>query len=250
MKQHQSQHKFPVRIIEVDGICIYAGPCNGCPKSTEPFIKQFCSREEHTWYVQIDKDWAVDWFNTYGLKDMIPNPHLYDYALEVLNDVHSEDWSTFDDKKIANITVQATYLYGLVHARWICQTKGLAQMKAKYESGIFGKCPRFHCNGTNLIPMGTTLKPRRHSAKLFCPKCYDIYVTPKNIKIDGAHFGPAFPHMLLAEYTIFDKAGEFKPYIQTAFGFKIHKSRLSPFHPHSTNKHEEEIPELKFVPSE
>ena len=123
--------------------------------------------------------------------------------------------------------------------------KGMQAMKEKYEKGIYGKCIRYGCHGVNLIPMGTTFTLRRHSAKLYCPKCCDIYRAPDNIILDGAHFGPAFPHMFLFEYKQFDKSKEFEPFEIKAFGFKIHKGPNYRFPAHSKNKYEQETPEIE-----
>jgi casein kinase II subunit beta len=142
---------------------------------------------------------------------------------------------------VASIIIQAKQLYGLLHSRWICQSKGLAQMKRKFERGVFGECPRWNCHDQRLLPMGTTIKPRHHSVKLFCPQCRDIYVAPTTMRIDGAHFGPAFPHMFLFEYPECDAHALFRPVVLKAFGFPLHKSRRR-FEPHATNKHEEETP--------
>jgi casein kinase II subunit beta len=114
----------------------------------------------------------------------------------------------------------------------------MALMKVKYESGIYGTCPRFLCHGTKLMPVGTTLTLRRHSAKLYCPNCCDIYRPPAAVTLDGAHFGPAFPHMFLFEYGQFDKSREFKPFEMRAFGFKVRKPPGRTVH--ESNQHEYE----------
>lgn len=224
------------RRLEICGMSIFVGP-EERPDNIRPWIEQFCSATEPQWYVTVDRDWAVDWFNTYGLKDYIPN---FDLALEVLSDKRSSVWRTFSDDKIFEIVKQASHLYGLVHARWICQSRGLAQMKKKFEKGEFGRCPRVNCEGQFVLPMGTTNKPRRHSAKMFCPRCHDIYVSPISAKFDGAHFGPAFPGLFLAEYPSLDARKQFSPFVRTAFGFTITRSKLNPCLPHETNRHEEE----------
>ncbi|OHS95307.1 Casein kinase II regulatory subunit family protein [Tritrichomonas foetus] len=244
LKRHKSRFnlsmkskRFSPRVIEAQGIKVYAAPCSAKNQYVEPFISQFCKINE--WYVKVDREWAVDWFNTVLLDDMVPN---FDLALEAIGDEHSDAWKYLDDSKIQNIILQASHLYGLIHARWICQNKGLNLMKQKYEKGIYGTCPRALCKNTPLIPMGTTLKPRRHTVKLFCPRCCDIYVAPKDVIIDGCHFGPAFPHIFLSEYDKFDLRKKFKPFIQRAFGFDIYRSCNARYLPHKTNKHENEFP--------
>ena len=221
---------FTPRLTQLGGFSIYSAPCAVCPPSIKPWIQQFCSLPENSWYVPIDKEWAGDLFNAYGLKQYIPN---FDIALEMITDSHSDQWVNFNDQNIASILAQAKQLYGLLHARWITQPKGLALMKEKYECGTFGQCPRYCCKKQNLLPIGTTLKPKRHTAKLFCPRCVDIYVS-QSLKIDGAHFGPAFPHVFLFEHSELNKESEFVPFRRTAFGFSVHKPQ-NYFEPHASN---------------
>ena len=233
-RQHQN------RIIRYDNFQIYTGPCKSCPPGVEPWIRQFCRL--NSWYVAIDNDWAGDWFNQYGISS---NFQDFDAAVELIIDQHSGEWARYSEEKITLIHQEALKIYGMLHARWICQPKGMQAMKEKYEKGIYGKCIRYGCHGVNLIPMGTTFTLRRHSAKLYCPKCCDIYRAPDNIILDGAHFGPAFPHMFLFEYKQFDKSKEFEPFEIKAFGFKIHKGPNYRFPAHSKNKYEQETPEIE-----
>lgn len=231
-----SPRRFTARISHIGGFYIFAGPCESCTSTVEPWIKQFCSMPEHKWYAQIDRDWAADWFNNYGMKEQFAN---YELALEMISDKHSDDWASLSDQHLYTVLSQAKQLYGLLHARWITQNRGLAQMRKKYDHGIFGVCPRSACNSEKLLPMGTTNTPRHHSVKLFCPQCCDIYVAPTGMKFDGAHFGPAFPHIFLSEYTDLDSRKKFKPTVLKAFGFELHKS-VRNYNPHSTNHHASE----------
>jgi hypothetical protein len=50
----------------------------------------------------------------------------------------------------------------------------------KYESGIFGSCPRVYCVGCNVVPCGRSDLPGMDTVKLFCPNCNDIYVPPSS----------------------------------------------------------------------
>jgi casein kinase II subunit beta len=189
--------------------------------------------------VEIDRDWACDWFNQYGINDHFDD---FDDAIDLICDKRSNtEWKTLKDQQLHSIHQQAMRIYGLLHSRWICLPKGMALMKAKYEAGIYGKCPRFLCADTNLLPMGTTLALRRHSAKLYCPNCCDLYRPPPAVTLDGAHFGPAFPHIFLFEFAQFDKSEQFRPFEMKVFGFKVHQA--GPRSVHATNRHENEIPD-------
>ena len=90
------------------------------------------------------------------------------------------------------------------------------------------------------MPVGLSPVPNRHSAKLFCPRCADIYDPPPDKRIDGAHFGPSFPAVFLIAFPDFDGRDRYVMPRQTIFGFKIFKDR-SQTGPHGTNNHKLEF---------
>ena len=222
------------RILHIEGFRIFNGPCKSCPVVVQPWIHQLCSQPQFSFYAEVDLEYASDWFNHYGLKEMVER---FDEALELISDCHSKKWSELSEETVREILDDAIHLYGLIHARWIMQPKGLAQMKEKFEAGVFGECPRFACNGQKVLPIGETAIPHRHSAKVFCPKCRDVY-RPDGPAIDGAHFGTAFPHAFLIEFPALDVRKEFKTYEPSVFGFKIHQRLNERFMAHSRNDYE------------
>jgi casein kinase II subunit beta len=226
------QSTGPDRKLFIDGFEIFVSPGSFVPRSVVPWVRQFCSQPQNSWYVEVDPDWAGDWFNQYGIDNHFDD---FDDAVDLICDRRSSHWKNFKDSRIHNIHHQAIWVYGMLHARWICQPKGLALMRPKYEAGVFGCCQRFLCAGTHLLPMGTTLALRKHSAKLFCPNCYDLYRSPPTLVIDGAHFGPAFPHLFLFEYPEFDKVEQFRPFEMLIFGFKVRRAGRRGVH--ESNKH-------------
>lgn len=58
----------------------------------------------------------------------------YQYALDLITDVFDLDC---DDEMRETIEKSARHLYGLVHARFIVTTRGLAKMVSYIFSGIF-----------------------------------------------------------------------------------------------------------------
>ena len=149
----------------------------------------------------------------------------------------------------------AETLYGLIHARYILTSRGLASMYAKvrllsspslspslflpllqhpishnaplqYKRGDFGRCPRVLCEGQNVLPMGQSDVPRTNTVKLFCPRCNDIYYPRyrRQGHADGSYFGTSFPHIFMLQY-----AQEVKPaapkevYVPRVYGFRLHK---------------------------
>jgi casein kinase II subunit beta len=215
MEGKPSQRAASARTLRIGGFKIFHGPCKSCPVVVQPWIRQFCSQPQYSWYCEIDLDFASDWFNHYGMKRLIDH---FDEALELITDVHSAEWANFDDDTITSIHEQAQALYGLIHARWILQPRGLALMREKFEAGQFGQCPRYHCGNQHLLPIGESHLPSKHSAKAFCPKCGDLYA-PENVRVDGAHFGTAFPHLFLVEYPKFNVKDQFEEFRPTIFGY-------------------------------
>ncbi|EAY21453.1 Casein kinase II regulatory subunit family protein [Trichomonas vaginalis G3] len=230
--------KFKPRITKTEKFYIYAGPCDNCPPSVEPWVMQFCSMPENKWYAKIDRNWLIDPFNQYGLEEILPN---FDLALDMITDEHSKKWIYLTDQNISAVLVQAKHLYGMLHARYITQSPGLKQMKEKYNEELFGTCPRVNCDNAKLLPIGTTFRVKHHSVKLFCPCCYDIYKAPRKVALDGAHFGSAFPHIFLASYPALDMHSKFKQFDIHMFGLKLNRNSLPAFIPHERNVHQHDI---------
>jgi len=116
------------------------------------------------------------------------------------------DWSVtgemFTEEQNELIESAAEMLYGLIHARYILTSKGLAAMVNKilkhsfaclshsikdsqidsvylqldkYKNYDFGRCPRVYCCGQPCLPVGQSDLPRSSTVKIYCPKCEDIY---------------------------------------------------------------------------
>jgi casein kinase II subunit beta len=220
MEPMPSRRAAGARTFRIGGFKIFHGPCKSCPVVVQPWIRQFCSQPQYSWYCEVDLDFVGDWFNHYGMKRLVD---YFDEALELITDVHSAAWANYDEDTIAAIHEQAIVLYGLIHARWILQQRGLALMREKFEAAEFGRCPRYHCRNQCLLPIGESQLPSKHSAKAFCPKCGDLYA-PENVMVDGAHFGTAFPHLFLVEYPKFDVRDQFEEFKPTIFGFSVWQS--------------------------
>jgi len=44
-------------------------------------------------------------------------------------------------------------------------------------------------------------KLRAGRVKVFCPRCEEVYVPTKKFNLDGAYFGPSFPHLFMSHYS-------------------------------------------------
>lgn len=206
---------------------------------------QFISSRGNEYFCEIDEDYLTDRFNLTGLNTDV---QYYQYALDLVTDVFDLDC---DDDMREAIEKSARHLYGLVHARYITTTRGLAKMVRtplgqpcyfdatscgitnlpiphfqldKYKKGDFGKCPRVMCNSHLLLPTGMADLPNVQSVKLYCSKCEDLY-NPKSSRhsiIDGAYFGTSFQNILFQVYPALIPEKSIKRYEPKVFGFKVH----------------------------
>ena len=94
------------------------------------FCMQFISSRGNEYFCEIDEDYLTDRFNLTGLNTDV---QYYQYALDLVTDVFDLDC---DDDMREQIEKSARHLYGLVHARYITTTRGLAKMVG------FICCPR------------------------------------------------------------------------------------------------------------
>ncbi|MCJ1308114.1 casein kinase 2 regulatory subunit [Agyrium rufum] len=170
------------------------------------------------YFCEIDEEYITDRFNLTGLNTEVP---YYQYALDLITDVF--DLECEEEMREA-VEKAARHLYGLVHARYITTTRGLAKMVEKYKSGDFGKCPRVTCGGEHMLPHGMSDAAQVQTVKLYCAKCEDLY-SPKSTRhaiIDGAYFGTSFTQILFQVYPNLQPEKSTRRYEPRVFGFKVH----------------------------
>ncbi|KAJ3338194.1 casein kinase 2 regulatory subunit [Gonapodya sp. JEL0774] len=193
-------------------------------------------QERHDFFIEVPEDFIEDDFNLCGLNAIVPH---YNEALDMVLDLEVEDGSADgetdgrpptppttilpDGSRSASMSpaphptntapstsrpptsavdYSASLLYSLVHARYLLTKPGLATMAERYANGEFGTCPRVMCRGANVVPLGRNEAAGVEAVKTWCPRCGDVY-TPKEAKyhtVDGASFGPTFPHLLFLTY--------------------------------------------------
>ncbi|KAK7061783.1 casein kinase II subunit beta [Favolaschia claudopus] len=185
------------------------GYTSSTPTSTLTWISWFCSLPGHEYFCEVTEDFIEDDFNLTGLNSMVP---FWKEAMEMVLDVEPDE----DAAKIPDVSIvesSAEMLYGLVHQRFILGRAGQQAMVDKYESGIFGTCPRVYCVGCNVVPCGRSDMPGIDTVKLFCPNCNDIYVPPSSRfqGVDGAFFGTTFAHLFFQNYRESAPAPFWKP---------------------------------------
>jgi len=188
------------------------------------WINWFVSLKGNEYFCEIEEDYIQDDFNLTGLSVMVP---FYDYALDMMLDIEIPlDKLTEDQLEI--VETAAEVLYGLIHARYILTIKGMARMADKYAQVDFGRCPRVHCQGQPVLPIGISDIPRNHSVNTFCPKCRDVFY-PKSARqanLDGSYFGTTFAHLFLLVHADAIPSPSQQVYTPRIFGFKIHDSSV------------------------
>ncbi|KAG7395426.1 casein kinase 2 regulatory subunit [Phytophthora boehmeriae] len=187
------------------------------------WIAWFCSLRENSFLCEVDEDYIEDDFNLTGLSSIVP---YYDYALDIILDIETPNDSNLTQIQQEMIESAAEMLYGLIHARYILTTKGMAAMLEKYQAVDFGRCHRVYCQGQPVLPVGQSDVPRHTTVNVFCPKCRDIFF-PKSQRagqIDGAYFGATFPHMFLMTHSHLVVPPPTQTYVPRVFGYKVHSS--------------------------
>ncbi|KAL0913805.1 hypothetical protein M5K25_017294 [Dendrobium thyrsiflorum] len=186
------------------------------------WISWFCNIRGNELFCEIDDEYIQDDFNLCGLSSQVP---YYDYALDLILDVESSHGDTFTEEQNELVESAAEMLYGLIHARYILTSKGMAAMLEKYKNYDFGRCPRVYCCGQPCLPVGQSDISRSSTVKIYCPKCEDIYYPRSRFQgnIDGAYFGTTFPHLFLMSYPHIKPQKASQRYTPRVFGFKIHK---------------------------
>ncbi|GMF19681.1 unnamed protein product [Phytophthora fragariaefolia] len=196
---------------------------DGSDEEETSWIAWFCSLRENSFLCEVDEDYIEDDFNLTGLSSIVP---YYDYALDIILDIETPNDSNLTQIQQEMIESAAEMLYGLIHARYILTTKGMAAMLEKYQNVDFGRCHRVYCQGQPVLPVGQSDVPRHTTVNVYCPKCRDIFF-PKSQRagqIDGAYFGATFPHMFLMTHSHLVVPPPTQTYVPRVFGYKVHSS--------------------------
>jgi len=228
------------------------GRYNGCAHvgtaRTRLTGRQFISSRGNEYFCEIDEEYLTDRFNLTGLNTEV---QYYQYALDLVTDVFDFDC---DDDMREQIEKSARHLYGLVHARYVVTTRGLAKMVRptplpssptnasffcplpcrrqltyplqleKFKKSDFGKCPRVMCESQPLLPMGQSDVPNTSPVKLYCARCEDLY-NPKSSRhaiVDGAYFGTSFHNIIFQVYPAMLPPKSQRRFEPRVFGFKVH----------------------------
>eukprot|EP00440_Ansanella_granifera_P010899 gb/GFBE01011822.1/.p1 GENE.gb/GFBE01011822.1/~~gb/GFBE01011822.1/.p1 ORF type:complete len:275 (+),score=48.94 gb/GFBE01011822.1/:1-825(+) len=189
------------------------------------WIEWFCHLKGHEFYVEVDEDYIQDDFNLTGLSAQVP---CYEDALNMILDFDDQDDHRVPDDHQPIVETAAQMLYGLIHARFILTSRGMAAMLDKYNARVYSTCPLMQCDSLQqaVLPIGTSDLLRQSSAKVYCPHCREMYF-PKSSRLeslDGAYFGTTFAHLFFLTYQHLVPPAMPTPFVPRIYGFKIHKS--------------------------
>jgi len=182
------------------------------------WINYFMTLKGNEFFCQVEDDYIRDSFNLVGL---FPKVQYYHYALDLIRDIKND--KEFTAERLGMIEHDAEILYGLIHARYILSNRGLYAMLEKFLLSGFGSCPRVLCNHQNLLPLGLTEMKGKHSVKLYCGQCEDVYHcnSSRHKNIDGAYFGMTFPHLFYLVFAELKPKNKKQIYVPRVFGFRL-----------------------------
>ncbi|GIX63023.1 casein kinase II subunit beta [Babesia caballi] len=199
-----------------------------------PWVEWYCNLKGNQYYVQVDTDYIRDEFNLVGLQQQV---NYYNHAIRMILDNYDDyEYECYDDNdedafgprseraKQQIVNTSAQLLYGLIHSRFIITSKGMSLMLQKFKEKVFGTCPNFSCENAAVLPIGIVDSPSYHNAKIFCPRCNEVYHPPKSSRlslIDGAYFGTTFAHLFLMMHDPIVPRGPTYYYVPQIYGFKV-----------------------------
>ena len=192
------------------------------------WIKWFCSLEGHEFLVEIDEDYIRDPFNLQGLQEKL-SKDKFKTCLRMILSPQQPNEDDLNDEAFLELNQESSDLYGMIHARFILNPKGLAKVYQKFLNGTYGTCPRALCDRQKVLPVGLSDTLRTSRFKNFCPRCEEVYLPKtRQVNVDGACFGSSFPQVFLLHYPLAvilpPKVYHYEPKI---FGFKIAGKRGS-----------------------
>ncbi|KAK5634737.1 hypothetical protein RRF57_010451 [Xylaria bambusicola] len=171
----------------------------------------FISSRGNEYFCEIDEDYLTDRFNLTGLNTEV---QYYQYALDLITDVFDLDC---DDDMRETIEKSARHLYGLIHARYIVTTRGLAKMPtlASVQGSSAGRIHYYQW-----------AKPMRlirnlSNSTVFVARMYTI-PSLAHAAIDGAYFGTSFHNIMFQVYPALVPSKSAERYIPRVYGFKVH----------------------------
>jgi len=196
--------------------------------STTPWVRRYLNARPKDILLPVPHEYIADGFNLAQLAPIVerigfqvmgtqavhvakrlvelPSPQpsypIYRLALQLLlNENEDEEASILTHPLIPPHAIQqaAEALYLMVHARFVSSPRGLdALRRILLNSPVFGKCPRIQCQGTMLLPYGTSndFTSNARACQRYCPSCGNLWHCWES-KTDGCAWGPSLCYLLL-----------------------------------------------------
>jgi casein kinase II subunit beta len=230
------------------------------------WISWFTSLRGNEFFCEVDDEFIQDDFNLTGLNSMVPYyDYALDMILDVempidetLNEAQQEVVESaaemlygliharfiltsrgFAAMAEKYVLVQCAFLFSFFFFfyEYLAPTSSFAHIHQlslylslciRFATAQFGRCPRVHCQGQPVLPVGRSDLPRNYTVNIYCPMCQDIY-HPKSSRaaaVDGAYFGTTFPNIFLLSRPNLIPAQPTQTYIPRIYGFRINKVPL------------------------
>ena len=169
------------------------------------WISWFCEQPQNSFFCEIDYQYIDSTFNLFGLKKEV---RRFNYCREIIIeelDSSASECSSGVPPEWGNHG--SADLYGRIHVRYLNTAQGQRAMTAKFLRGQFGHCPLYSCKNQKVLPIGMSDVVGQCPVKVYCPRCQDVYDTPRS-GLDGAFFGRTFlPFLLLCAPELIPKVG-------------------------------------------
>ena len=174
-----------------------------------------------------------------GSTKMVPmSKSLFNEAIKLILSSKVPSEEDLQNQQFLELNQNAFDLYSGIHSRYVVTPEGLAKVYNKFLNGIYGTCPRLHCDRQRLLPLGMSDKPRAQRVKVYCPRCEESYLPNRNpssrssnINLDGSLFGTALPHIFMKQFpTAVVLPPKIYHYQPTIFGFHVFGKPGSKFH--------------------
>ncbi|KAJ2955483.1 hypothetical protein NQZ79_g8520 [Umbelopsis isabellina] len=180
---------------------------------TKYWIDWFLNTKGNEYFCEVDEEYILDRFNLTGLNAEVQH---YSQALDLITDNLVEE--EFDEDMRDQVEKSARHLYGLIHARFVITSRGLAKMNLDDARAFFATTNHF-CQWV----LAMFLIAKRSNCIVQNARTSIVPKSSRHAAIDGAYYGTSFPHMLFQVYPNLMPQKSTERYIPRIFGFKVHE---------------------------
>lgn len=95
------------------------------------WISWFLASKGNEYFCEVDDEYIIDRFNLTGLNQEVQG---YSAAIELITDTAADQ--DLNDEQREQLEASARHLYGLIHARFIITSRGLAKMASPRRGAV------------------------------------------------------------------------------------------------------------------